>query len=75
LFPFFTNYNETMLFCADLLLGDFLVAENAPLQSENSERGSPFPSPRHNLKTPSLDGGPETPSSGGSGYAICCFFL
>lgn len=51
----------------DLLLGDFLVAENAPLQSENSERGSPFPSPRHNLKTPSLDGGPETPSFGGSG--------
>ncbi|GAU30682.1 hypothetical protein TSUD_39060 [Trifolium subterraneum] len=51
----------------DLLLGDFLVAENAPSQSEISERGSPFTSPKHNLKTPGLDGGPETPSFGGSG--------
>ncbi|XP_045826884.1 serine/threonine-protein phosphatase BSL1 isoform X2 [Trifolium pratense] len=51
----------------DLLLGDFLVAENAPSQSEISERGSPLTSPRHGVKPPSLDGGPESPSSGGSG--------
>lgn len=70
-----------MLSCADLLLGDFLVAENSPLQPVINERGSPLTSPKHNqsnfnynAKTPSLDGGPGIPSSGGSGYVICCFF-
>jgi len=80
-FSLFTNYNEAVLSCADLLLGDFLVAENSPLQPVINERGSPLTSPKHNqsnfnynAKTPSMDGGLEIPSSGGSGYVICCFF-
>lgn len=58
----------------DLLLGDFLVAENSPLHPVINERGSPLTSPKHhqsnfnyNAKTPSMDGGLEIPSSGGSG--------
>ena len=70
-----------MLFCADILLDDFLVAENAPYQPDmnspviTSERASPITSSRVNqsnvnpyVTTPSLDGGEEILSSGGLRY-------
>lgn len=50
----------------DALLEDFLVAENSPLQPDVNEGGSPVTTPKWNSKTPSLEGGPEFPSSGGS---------
>uniref|UniRef100_A0A5B6YPA9 Serine/threonine-protein phosphatase n=1 Tax=Davidia involucrata TaxID=16924 RepID=A0A5B6YPA9_DAVIN len=62
----------------DVLLDDFLIAENSPLQSDinspilTSERASTVTSPRTNHSnlssynsTPTLDGKPETPPSGG----------
>ncbi|XP_015891634.1 serine/threonine-protein phosphatase BSL1 [Ziziphus jujuba] len=61
----------------DILLDDFLVAENSPCQPEvnspvlTSERSTPITSPkinhsnRNSQAISSLDGGPETPSSGG----------
>lgn len=69
-----------MLSSADTLLGDFLVAENSPSQSDinspmlTAERASPVTSPKYQSNL-SLDGGSEISSSGGSGYIICCFFL
>ncbi|KAJ1435718.1 Serine/threonine-specific protein phosphatase/bi [Sesbania bispinosa] len=64
----------------DTLLDDFLVAENSPIQPDanspmlTAERASPVTSPKqnqsnfnYNVTTPSLDGGPGIPSSGGSG--------
>ncbi|KAF7804799.1 serine/threonine-protein phosphatase BSL1 [Senna tora] len=62
----------------DILLDDFLVAENSPHHSEidspvlTSERASPITSPKrnqsnlnYNVTTPSLDGGLDMVSSGG----------
>ncbi|XP_059625778.1 serine/threonine-protein phosphatase BSL1 [Cornus florida] len=62
----------------DILLDDFLIAENSPLQSDlnspllTSERASNVTSPRANHSnlnsfnlTPTLDGKPEIPSSAG----------
>jgi protein phosphatase len=70
-----------MLFRADILLDDFLVAENAPYQPDmnspviTSERASPITSSRVNqsnvnpyVTNPSLDGGEEILSSGGLRY-------
>lgn len=66
-----------LLFYTDILLDDFLVAENSPCQPEvnspvlTSERSTPITSPkinhsnRNSQAISSLDGGPETPSSGG----------
>lgn len=67
------------LSCTDMLLDDFLVAENSLLQSEinspslTSEGGSPITNPKVNhsninshAATPS-GGGPEIPPSGGMG--------
>jgi len=80
----FANSNETMLSCADILLDDFLVAENSPLQPDinSPERASPVTSSKqnqsnlnYNVTAPNLDGGPDTPSFGGSGYIIFCFLL
>ncbi|RZC25107.1 Serine/threonine-protein phosphatase BSL1-like [Glycine soja] len=60
----------------DILLDDFLVAENSPLQPDinSPERASPVTSSKqnqsnlnYNVTTPNLDGGPDIPSSGGSG--------
>ncbi|KHN03759.1 Serine/threonine-protein phosphatase BSL1 [Glycine soja] len=60
----------------DILLDDFLVAENSPLQPDinSSERASPVTSSKqnqsnlnYNVTAPNLDGGPDTPSFGGSG--------
>ncbi|KAG5149906.1 hypothetical protein JHK82_016787 [Glycine max] len=60
----------------DILLDDFLVAENSPLQPDinSPERASPVTSSKQNQSTlnynvtaPNLDGGPDTPSFGGSG--------
>lgn len=61
----------------DILLDDFLVAENSPFQSDinspviTSERASPISSPKFNqpninpyVTTPTLDGGLDIPSSG-----------
>jgi len=73
-----------MLSCADILLDDFLVAENSPLQPDinSPERASSVISPKpshsnlnYNVTTPNLDGGPGILSSSGSGYIICCFLL
>ena len=70
---------------ADILLDDFLVAENSSFQSEinshvlTSERSAPITNPKmnHNLSftTTTLDGEPETPSSGGVRYFSFAFFL
>ncbi|KAJ7977479.1 Serine/threonine-protein phosphatase [Quillaja saponaria] len=62
----------------DILLGDFLVAENSPFQSDinspvlTSERTSPISSPKFEqfnssstVMTPIVEGGLEIPSSGG----------
>ncbi|KAL2991924.1 hypothetical protein AAZX31_10G022400 [Glycine max] len=60
----------------DILLDDFLVAENSPLQPDinSSERASPVTSSKqnqsnltYNVTAPNLDGGPDTPSFGHSG--------
>ncbi|KAG5033223.1 hypothetical protein JHK85_017205 [Glycine max] len=60
----------------DILLDDFLVAENSPLQPDinSPERASPVTSSKqnqsnlnYNVTAPNLDGGPDTPSFGGSG--------
>ncbi|KAK7344454.1 hypothetical protein VNO77_14081 [Canavalia gladiata] len=64
----------------DTLLDDFLVADNSPFQPDinspvlTAERGSPVTSSKQNqsnlnydVTTPNLDGGPDIPSSGGSG--------
>ncbi|KAE8009630.1 hypothetical protein FH972_006058 [Carpinus fangiana] len=66
----------------DILLDDFLVAENAPYQPDmnspviTSERASPITSSRVNqsnvnpyVTTPSLDGGEEILSSGGLSFS------
>ncbi|GFZ19496.1 BRI1 suppressor 1 (BSU1)-like 1 [Actinidia rufa] len=57
----------------DILLDDFLVAENSPLQSDINSPGltSPVTSPRANSNfsayTPTLlDGGPDSPTSSGT---------
>lgn len=66
-------------FCADILLGDFLVAENSPLQSDTnspvltSERSSPATSPRY-TPTSFLDGIPENPTSSGMRFAFVVKF-
>jgi len=78
---FFINTNRNMLSCADILLDDFLVAENSPLQPDinSPERVMSSKSSQSNLNynvtTPNLDGGPDILSSSGSGYIICCFLL
>ncbi|KAG4981838.1 hypothetical protein JHK87_026587 [Glycine soja] len=60
----------------DILLDDFLVAENSPLQPDinSPERASPVTSSKqnqsnltYNVTAPNLDGGPDTPSFGHSG--------
>ena len=70
-----------MLLCADILLDDFLVAENSPFQPDinspiiTSERASPITSTKMNQSninpygtTPTLDGGLDISSSGGMRY-------
>jgi len=73
-----------MLSCADILLDDFLVAENSPLQSDinSAERASSVTTSKpsqsnlnYNVTTAKLDGGSDILSSSGSGYIICCFLL
>lgn len=61
-----------MLVYADILLDDFLIAENSSFQSE---RSVPITSPKVNhsninshATSPPLDVGPEFPSSGGMRY-------
>lgn len=69
------------MFYTDILLDDFLVAENTSFQSEvnspvlTSERSMPITSPKINhsnlnsqATTPTLDGGSQIPSSGGMRY-------
>ncbi|KAJ0762123.1 putative protein-serine/threonine phosphatase [Helianthus annuus] len=66
--------NIHFFFCvADVLLGDFLIAENSPIHSDvnnpelTSEKGSNMTTPRANHLCPfdpiSLDGGSESPLS------------
>jgi protein phosphatase len=70
-----------MIFYADILLDDFLVAENSPYQPDmnspviTSERALPITSTRVNqsnvnpyVTTPTLDSGEEILSSGGLRY-------
>lgn len=80
----FINTNRNMLSCADILLDDFLVAENSPLQSDinSPDRASSVTSSKpsqsnlnYNVTTPKLDGGPDILSSSGFGYIIYCFLL
>lgn len=76
-----------MLLCADILLDDFLVAENSQFQSDinspiiTSERASPISSPKFNqpninpyVTTPTLDGGLDIPSSGSMRYCSIALF-
>ncbi|CAJ1969145.1 unnamed protein product [Sphenostylis stenocarpa] len=53
----------------DILLDDFLVAENSPMQHDinSSERVSSKSNFNYNVTSPNLDGGSDIPSSGGSG--------
>lgn len=73
---------------ADTLLDDFLVAENAPHQSEikslvlTAERASPITSPNRNQsninydgKSPDLGDGSHIHPSGSLGYFIYSLFL
>lgn len=70
-----------MLVYTDILLDDFLVAENSSFQSDvnspvlTSERSVSLTNPKvnhfninSNATPPPLDGGPEIPSSGGMRY-------
>lgn len=75
-----------MLVFADILLDDFLIAENSSFQSEGnssiltSERSVPITSPKANHSNinshatpPPLDGGPEFTSGGMRYYCWHCF--
>lgn len=69
----FTVFLNQIIFAADTLLDDFLVAENSPLHSDiNSsvsmpERAIGIPMSKNSKSSTGPDGKPETqPSSGGS---------